>query len=284
MRGELHLRDIDQGMAGSLDPPGELEIVAAVRRHGGRSASLSWARVLVELADVVVFLTENAAQPYVRAFPEELRSRRVAYILSGVEPPAPSHEVEPLSEQTDVLFVGRYVPHKGYDMFIDTAEQLVRDGVRASFWTLGGGPMRRESASVTDLGWHDEPHAVIARADIIVVPNRIAYFDLLPLEAAALGRGLVLTEVGGNIDQLERLPDSIGADPRALPEAVLAAVARKQASGSWGERNAVAFGREFTHVHMARRWAELIATISTAPEVGRQRGARVRRAGRSGDR
>lgn len=234
-------------------------------------------RELFAAAEVVVFPTEHAVDPYERAFGNALASRRIAYVLSGVEPPeAPDSDAASRNDvfsggTTSVLFVGRYVPHKGYDLFLEAAEQLVRDGVDASFWTLGDGPLKRHSDEVTDLGWHDAPHAVIAQADIVVVPNRIAYFDLLPLEAAALGRGLVLTHVGGNIDQLQHLPDSVGSTPGAVAEAVRTAISLKRASASWGQRNAEAFDREFTHVHMARRWAALIDEVATSRRDARSR-------------
>lgn len=227
-------------------------------------------RALFSAADVLVFPTANAEHPYRTAFAKAFDSRRVAYVLSGVEPPklpASQDDADVAAlfspNSTNVLFVGRYVPHKGYDLFLEAAEQLVGGGVEAEFWTLGDGPLKRSSRSVTDLGWTDEPHSVVAQADIIVVPNRTAYFDLLPLEAAALGRGLVLTRVGGNIDQLGLLPDSVGADPDALADAMRGAIALRRDDASWGLRNADAFRREFTHVEMARRWAVLIADIAS---------------------
>lgn len=226
-------------------------------------------RALFAAADLLVFPTEHAVRPYEVAFGEVLASRRVAYVLSGVVPPEPTHprglanDAVISGSSTSVLFVGRYVPHKGYDLFLEAAEQLAREGVAASFWTLGDGPMKRASENVTDLGWHDAPHSVIAQADIIVVPNRSAYFDLLPLEAAALGRGLVLTRVGGNVDQLERLPDSVGGEPEAVADAVRTAIVLKHATASWGQRNTDAYRRDFTHVHLARRWASLIDEVAS---------------------
>ena len=225
-------------------------------------------RALFAAADLLVFPTEHAVRPYEVAFGEVLASRRVAYVLSGVVPPEPTDPHRLANDavlsggSTSVLFVGRYVPHKGYDLFLEAAEQLAREGVEVSFWTLGDGPMKRASENVTDLGWHDAPHSVIAQADIIVVPNRSAYFDLLPLEAAALGRGLVLTRVGGNIDQLERLPDSVGGEPEAVADAVRTAIALKYATASWGQRNTDAYLCEFTHVHLARRWVSLIDEVA----------------------
>ncbi|MBX0301330.1 glycosyltransferase family 4 protein [Cryobacterium sp. 1639] len=256
-----------RALTGSDQPVGDSEHRALQNKE----------RALFAAADVVVFPTAHAVEPYKDAFGEVLASRRVAYVLSGVEPPAIADTTGAgpdalFSEATtNVLFVGRYVPHKGYDLFLDAAERLTGEGVDAAFWTLGDGPLKRPSRSVTDLGWRDAPHAVIAQADIIVVANRTAYFDLLPLEAAALGRGLVLTRVGGNIDQLELLPDSVGSEPDALAEAVRAAIALRRASAAWGQQNAEAFHREFTHVHMARRWASLIADVASSRRDRRSR-------------
>lgn len=219
----------------------------------------------------MVFPAPNAATPYEAAFRRVLAARRTVYVLSGVEHPLVPGTTAGAAGLGDapgivsVLYVGRYVPHKGYDVFLDAAEELTAEGIQASFWTLGDGALKRDSEAVTDLGWSDAPHPIIARADVIVVPNRTAYFDLLPLEAAALGRGLVLTRVGGNLDQLERLPDSVGAEPDAVADGIRAAIAHVARSRAWGARNADAFREQFTDIHMARRWAELLRELAAAP-------------------
>jgi len=213
-------------------------------------------RALFHRADLVVFPTPAASGAYLDAFGDELAATPVRYVLSGVPRPvlrAPAGE----AGGADVLFVGRYVSHKGYDLFLDAAERLAPQHPGLRFATLGAGPARRASGVVRDLGWRDDPIPAIAAARFLVVPNRIAYFDLLPLEAAALGKGLVFTAVGGNVDQHAMLPDSVICAPSRLQEGISRAIALSE-DPEWGRANAVAYEREFTDERMAQRWIALI--------------------------
>src|SRR5690606_13578654 len=105
---------------------------------------------------------------------------------------------------------------------------------------------RRDSFAVHDLGWKDDPMSTISRARIVVVPNRVAYFDLLPLEAAALGKGIVFSSVGGNIDQHALLPDSVACDLENLGSGIERAIELCAEDDNWGRRNIDAFERNFT--------------------------------------
>ncbi|MFB7843198.1 glycosyltransferase [Microbacterium sp. NPDC056052] len=231
--------------------------------HGIRSAltrrrMLRVERELFRAADAVVFPTPNAATAYVEAFGEILAGTTVHHLLSGVPEPrsAPGEQeaVAPAAEDPGILFVGRYLADKGYDLFLAAAEALHAENPALRFSTLGAGPSRRPSPAVRDLGWRDDPVPVIAAARMLVVPNRVAYFDLLPLEAAALGRGLVFTAVGGGIDQHRLLPDSVLCAPGDVVGGIRRALARREEDPHWGAGNVPAYERTFTAEAMADRW------------------------------
>lgn len=212
-------------------------------------------RALFRRADLVVFPTPAASGAYRDAFGAELAVTPVRYVLSGVPRPV-RREPDAAASGAEILFVGRYVSHKGYDLFLEAAERLSPRHPGLRFATLGAGPARRASSAVRDLGWRDDPIPAIAAARFLVVPNRIAYFDLLPLEAAALGKGLVLTAVGGNVDQHALLPDSVICEPDELDEGISRALALSEDPG-WGSANAVAYERDLTDERMAERWIAL---------------------------
>ncbi|MGN8026986.1 glycosyltransferase family 4 protein [Microbacterium sp. 22242] len=243
--------------------------VARVRRRMIRAE-----RALFRRADLVVFPSAHAAGAYTDAFGAIIANKPVRYVLSGVPKPAsagdpvgqraadpgagPARAADGTAESArrDVLFVGRYVAHKGYDLFLAAAERLAPQHPELRFATLGAGPDRRASAGVHDLGWQDDPVPAIARARLVVVPNRVAYYDLLPLEAAALGKALVFTAVGGNVDQHALLPDTVLCGPDDLVGGIARGI-ELSADPAWGRANADAWERTFTDERMAERWLEL---------------------------
>ncbi|WP_298745161.1 glycosyltransferase family 4 protein [uncultured Microbacterium sp.] len=226
-------------------------------------------RALFRAADAVVFPSPRAATAYIEAFGDVLAEMPVHYILSGVPEPHETSKAQQGAAAAEtnpgILFVGRYVADKGYDRFLAAAETLHAENPSLRFSTLGAGPERRPSSAVNDLGWRDDPVPVIAAAQMLVVPNRVAYFDLLPLEAAALGKALVFTAVGGGIDQHGLLPDSVLCAPDDVAGGIRDALARYEDDPLWGAANVPAFERTLTATAMAERWISTIRERRAGP-------------------
>lgn len=225
--------------------------------------------LLIKLADHVAFPSQGASIEYVKAFPYLLSHKPKIFIKSGVNIHEPYAQIESFirkhkASSTNVYFIGRYVSHKGYDLFLSAAALIKKNYDDVKFYTLGDGPMKRESDSVINLGWTSNIFSELLDADIIVVPNRIAYYDLLPLESAAIGKPLVMTSVGGNTDQLADLPDSVACntlDPADLAEALLVAINILKKNKDWGIRNYDAYKALFTTQKFAKRWDEAISKL-----------------------
>jgi glycogen(starch) synthase len=108
-----------------------------------------------------------------------------------------------------VVFVGRLEWEKGAHTFIDALPRLKRrnPGLRAVIAGRGGHEAaltdqvraRRLGRTVDFVGWLPEPqlHALIAAADILVVPSIYEPFGLVAIEGAALGTPLVVARTGG---------------------------------------------------------------------------------------
>lgn len=215
---------------------------------------------LIERADCVVFPCPEAAEPYVEEFPQ-LGGMDVRFLLSGVpEPPSSLLNSRPPGEPKRALFVGRYVSQKGFDLYDAAAALLPRSEIL--FQSMGAGPLRPRHAH--DLGWQARPWEHIRRADVIVIPNRVAYYDLLPLECAALAKPLILTPVGGNLAQARLLPDSILADactPSAIATSIGGAVERLLEDDNWGGANRAAYERYFRADLLLDRWNALVLDL-----------------------
>ena len=108
-----------------------------------------------------------------------------------------------------IVFTGRLEWEKGIHILLD-AMVLLRElhpGVRLAVAGKGGksAELRKQARrlklgkSVSFVGWlpEDELHALVAGADIAVVPSLYEPFGLVALEAVALGTPIVVSDTGG---------------------------------------------------------------------------------------
>jgi glycogen(starch) synthase len=114
-----------------------------------------------------------------------------------------------------VVFVGRLEWEKGAHTLIDALPRLRRrnPGLRAVFAGRGGHESRlvdqvrerRLGASVEFAGWLPEGdlHALIAAADVLVVPSIYEPFGMVAIEGAALSTPLVVSRTGGLAEFVE---------------------------------------------------------------------------------
>lgn len=97
-------------------------------------------------------------------------------------------------------FFGRRHPHKGYDIFCQLARRALEKQMGLTFVSAGNGPLPWPNLpNYIHLGYVDggEIADTIAACDIVIVPNRVNYFDLVILEAMCLGKPVITTHVGG---------------------------------------------------------------------------------------
>jgi glycosyltransferase involved in cell wall biosynthesis len=129
-----------------------------------------------------------------------------------------------------VLTVARLAPQKGLDVLIDAAARWRARDPRPRTVIAGDGPLAaglraqasRSGAEIELLGARNDVPALLAVADVVVVPSRWEARALVVQEAMRAGRPIVATNVGGTPE----LTGSDGAilvppgDPAALAEAV----------------------------------------------------------------
>jgi glycosyltransferase involved in cell wall biosynthesis len=112
-----------------------------------------------------------------------------------------------------VSIVGRLVPIKNHDLFLDGAARLLRRGVAATFVIVGGGPEEarlRERAHaeglgdrVRFLGWRADLERIYAGSDVVALTSRNEGTPVCLIEALAAGCAVAATDVGGVRDVLE---------------------------------------------------------------------------------
>ena len=108
-----------------------------------------------------------------------------------------------------LVAVGRASPEKGFDVLLDALHIARRDGADVTLEIVGDGPERAAlEAQCAQLGLRDAvrfvgplPRAALyermAHAHAVVVPSRHEGLGLVAVEALALGRPVIASEVGG---------------------------------------------------------------------------------------
>ncbi|CAK8054091.1 glycosyltransferase [Eupransor demetentiae] len=134
------------------------------------------------------------------------------------------------ADPVDIILVGRLVPQKGYDFFLEMIAPLLH---RYSAWTVrivGDGPLEGDirqqiqtlglNQQIELLGYHDNPYPYMKAAKIMVLTSRVEGFGLVALEAELLGDPVVSTAVGGLTDLVNKQVGLASNDVAALRDEI----------------------------------------------------------------
>jgi D-inositol-3-phosphate glycosyltransferase len=217
----------------------DADVVESAERARAESA-------VIGCSDVILANCEEEARDLREHY--AARAERIEIVAPGVEhaffspgdQAGARHAVGWRASGPMLLFVGRIQPLKGLDVAVGALAAL--DDERAQLAVVGGpsgpdGPA--ELASVlelaVDLGVRErirfvppQPHHLLSSwyraADVVLVPSRSESFGLVALEAAACGRPVVASDVGGLRTIVESGRTGFLVDGRA-PEPYAAKVA-----------------------------------------------------------
>ncbi|MCY3622297.1 MAG: glycosyltransferase family 4 protein [Gammaproteobacteria bacterium] len=121
----------------------------------------------------------------------------------------PESGTTPLPDAQVVLYAGALIAHKGVAMLLDAFAGLVGDVPQAALWLVGNGPDAADLESsvrarglrgVRFLGQRspDELADLYRRARVVVIPSLwLENAPLVAIEAAAYGRAVIASRVGG---------------------------------------------------------------------------------------
>jgi len=140
---------------------------------------------------------------------------------------------------------------------------------------VGGGSQRNALAQqiqrldlvgvVQPLGFRADAQAVIAAADVFVLPSLAEPFGLVLLEAMALGRPVVATRAGGPLEIVVDGQTGLlvpPASPPALAEAIRGLLADPDGRRRMGENGLARYRDRFTAERMARATAGVYLDIT----------------------
>ena len=173
--------------------------------------------------------------------------------------PIRSREASDLSSSEEMLIlgVGRLVHEKGFDVLVDAVAK-VESAVRPKVVIVGHGPERQ---ALYDLAAENEVDLLLpgfvspneladwySRASIIAVPSRREGFGLVAAEAAAAGRAVIGTSVGGISTVIENGVNGLIVEP---DNAEALARALEQIDPAWGFHGPARVGHLSPKVHGA---------------------------------
>lgn len=182
----------------------------------------------------------------------------------------------PLRQPPVIGSMGRFVPKKGYGMFIDALAMLRAQGVEFRAVIGGGGDeedaLRAQLVhhglehQVTLCGWVDDKAAFFGAMDLFVLPSHHEPFGIVLIEAMAAGVPVISTAAEGPreilADAAHGMLVPVG-DAAALAGAMHAALQQPEATHAMGE----AGRRHATHCYsmqaMAARLQQALSTIIT---------------------
>ena len=146
---------------------------------------------------------------------------------------ARAREAWPPGPGLRLVTVARLHAEKGHRYLLQALESLGREGWTATWLIVGDGPERETlegdvrdrgmSASVRFAGWRTDVFDLIAAADAVVQPTLHEAFSQAMIEAMALGRPLIISDVSGVEDVVEGGRSGLVVPPRdpgALAEAL----------------------------------------------------------------
>jgi glycosyltransferase involved in cell wall biosynthesis len=164
-------------------------------------------------------------------------------------------------EVSDVLLVslGRLAPQKGLGTLLQALPRLLRRGVRARLVLVGEGPLRHAlqeqiaaaelTHSVSFLGFRSDVGDILNASDIVIAPSLWEGLSISVLEAMALGKPIVATNIESNLELLE---DGVSGllvppnEPERLADAILALALDPDAAFRYGAAARERFELGFT--------------------------------------
>jgi glycosyltransferase involved in cell wall biosynthesis len=176
---------------------------------GVKAISIVLLRIAMSCAHRVFFYNENDRSEYVRRrIVPFAKTRLIAG--SGIDTSRFPTAALPRSRRLSVAFVGRLLKEKGVPELLQAFELLRERGVDLSLSLIGDIDVHNPSSLTREdidsafsgggLEWHGlvaDVRPFVAKADVVILPSHREGIPLALLEAAAMGRALIATDVPG---------------------------------------------------------------------------------------
>lgn len=160
-------------------------------------------------ADAFLFPSPGAERIYHRfpGYSKYAKGKPIEYVMTGVKKKpvcqgATEYRNSLGLRDADfvIAYLGRHNHVKGYDLLADIAGEIDKTGAKVVCAGAIGGASVPAVDSWIELGYISDPQDLINAANVVVVPNRETYFDLIVIEVLAAGKLVITSDTGGNVD------------------------------------------------------------------------------------
>ncbi|MDE6284408.1 MAG: glycosyltransferase family 4 protein, partial [Bacilli bacterium] len=164
-----------------------------------------------KLADAFIFPSENAAKIYndFPGFVKNSKLKPIKYLITGLNP-TPSevsrndyfkkHNIRLDLNKPIVTYIGRHNRIKGYDRVIESFNTIKSNNACVLVAGAQGALVPPVDDAWIELGYITDALELMYISDLVLIPNRNTYFDLVIIEALSMGKIVITSNTGGNID------------------------------------------------------------------------------------
>jgi glycosyltransferase involved in cell wall biosynthesis len=197
-----------------------------------------------------------------------IEERRVVCIYNGVEPErfSPVHPGTESSghrairhKKISVGCFGRLVWQKGIEYLIRAIPEVVSEVAPVHFLMVGDGPERDRLETmaaemgigdcITFTGFMEDVLPLLSRVNVVVIPSVKEGFPMISLEAMAMAKPIVATQIEGITEQLQHRRSALLVPPKssnALAKAIVALLREKSLAAALGREARKVVQQRFT--------------------------------------
>jgi len=161
--------------------------------------------------------------------------------------------------------IGRLVEQKGHRYLIQAVGKVIEKIPQAKFLIIGKGKLEKNlkrlaqklslNSNIIFTGFRTDIYSILDKLDLIVMPSLWEGLGLVLLEAMALGKPIVATDVGGIPEVVENKKTGIlvpAKDPNALAEAISNLLEDYSVAARMGETGKASVKERFSPVKMVK--------------------------------
>lgn len=158
-------------------------------------------------ANAFIFPSKGAAKIYEKfpGFMDNIANKEMRFVYTGtrdVNENARIDDYEQLRKDGKTVFayVGRHNYIKGYDLLVDAFPCIESHDAKIVCAGAQSNIEAPKSKNWMELGYINNANSLMKTADCVIIPNRNTYFDLVIVEALAVGAIVITSNTGGNVD------------------------------------------------------------------------------------
>lgn len=216
-------------------------------------------RFLERYVDRFIVVSKNLKNFLIKT--RQIPSKKIVKIYNGIEidsfkPNLQAKDYKQLkksfniNEETfTVGAIGRLCWQKGFEYFLRSIPKIIRNNNKVNFLLIGAGPLEKPLENlakrleidkrVVFTGFRDDIRSILAMIDVLVVPSIREGFPMIILEAMAMAKPIIASNLPGISEQL--INGTTGClvhpkDPEAISNAIMDLIADREKGIRLGAR------------------------------------------------